>query len=99
MLIYFSRMLPTLTQGPPLVVPLWQVLLLLVVSCISLWFERPRLVLALVYVFMVHWVYVENNAVSIQTLTLHGLLISLIFVLAGFIGVSALVYQSLTRRS
>ncbi|NOY82427.1 MAG: hypothetical protein GXP31_15615 [Kiritimatiellaeota bacterium] len=99
MLTYLPRFLPILTQGPPLVIPLWQVLLLMLISCTALWLERPRLVLAFLYVFMVHWVFVENSVVSIQAMTLHSLFISLAFVLTGFVGVSALVYQSLTHRS
>ncbi len=99
MLTYLPRFLPVLAESPPLIIPLWQVLLLLVISCTALWLERPRLVLAFVYVFMVHWVFVENSIVSLQTVTLRSLFIGLAFVLTGFVGVSALVYQSLTRRS
>jgi hypothetical protein len=70
----------TLEAVPPLIIPLWQVLLfIVVVSLASLW-ERYRLILLLAYLFSFHWVFIEN----LRLLSLNRVSVFAVLVFAGF---------------
>ena len=70
----------TLEAVPPLMVPLWQILLFVaVISLASLW-ERYRLILLLAYLFAFHWVFIEN----LRLLSLNRVSIFAVLVFAGF---------------
>ncbi len=86
-------------QGPFLVIPIWQLLLLLVLCAVAVVLEYPRLVVVFSYAFFVRWVFVDNSLFSWNPITLHTLFISSIFIVTGFIAVSAIVYQTITHRA
>jgi hypothetical protein len=83
-------------SGAQLTIPLWQVLLFLVVTCVAAVLERHRLVLVISYVFLVNWVFIENlrllsfNEISVVTVCA--------FAFFGLSGLILTLYQMLTAR-
>ena len=80
---------------PGLVIPLWQVLLYVLAISLAALFERYRFILVLSYVFMVHWVFIENgrrfslNYVSVIT--------GFVFLVFGLMAMLLTIYNMLTR--
>jgi hypothetical protein len=80
---------------PELVIPLWQVLLYVLAISLAALFERYRFILVLSYVFMVHWVFIENgrrfslNYVSVIT--------GFVFLVFGLMAMLLTIYNMLTR--
>ena len=86
-------------QGPFLVIPIWQLLLLLVLSAVAVLLEYPRLVVVVAYGFFVRWVFIDNALFSWNPITSHTLFIGTVFIVTGFVAVSAIVYQTITHRT
>lgn len=80
---------------PGLVIPLWQVLVYVLAISLAALFERYRFILVLSYIFMVHWVFIENgkqfslNYVSVVT--------GFVFLVFGLMGMLLTIYNMLTR--
>jgi hypothetical protein len=80
---------------PGLVIPLWQVLLYVLAISLAALFERYRFILVLSYVFMAHWVFIENgrrfslNYVSVIT--------GFVFLVFGLMAMLLTIYNMLTR--
>jgi len=94
MLSLLPEITRSLQHGPYLVVPVWQVLILLLLCCAAVLLEYPRFIAVVTYGFFVHWVFVENTVFSLQALSMRTLAVVTVFVIAGFLAVSALVYHT-----
>jgi len=86
-----------LLSGPDVTIPLWQILALLAVICTAAAFERHRLMLVVSYLFLTHWVFIENT----NLLVFNGM--SFITVLAfgafGILGAFFTLHQGVTSKA
>lgn len=81
--------------APGLTIPLWQTLLFVLLISIAALYERYRLILILSYVFMVHWVFIEN--IDLLSLNYVWVVTGLVFLVFGFVAVLITLFNMLTR--
>jgi hypothetical protein len=83
-------------SAPGLVIPLWQVLLFVLFISIAALYERYRLILIIAYFFMVHWVFIQNQAVL--RLNFISVVTGFVFLVFGLVAVVMTLYYSMTGR-
>ncbi|MCF7854853.1 MAG: hypothetical protein K9N51_08650 [Candidatus Pacebacteria bacterium] len=81
--------------APGLVIPLWQALFFVLLISIAALYERYRIILILAYIFMVHWVFIEN--VDLLALNYIWVIAGFVFLVFGLVAMLVTLYNMLTR--